>query len=484
MVELLKGLLQANFLKVLFLLLTLICAVAIVLLEKPSKKDNEEEQKNRRRKKKTAISVFAIMLALFTLGDGVRLFFTSESLESWVPTQKANEVYERLPFKHPFVSSYNSYYYDDTGLTLDWVFDSVSIERFRTAYNEISSEKIGSFEVSEDQLHHNDKLYEYTFADSSRLFVSTLDYTNFSSLGIEPVRYFLFEIPLTNFEKNAFGFSHDHTVFNPIYDIAKAIDNVCLEYPWLPLDDLYGDPFMYDIYYKDLSRYAYSEFSLYLDNFPTTAYRDENSREFPYSLAVFNPYGEADFTSMSSEESLAYVNYPGKLFCIYQTSDSIKIYIVPYQDGILGDGIISIDSGAGAITSLMPPQSILPGDFLKITIMVMFLQDTTPGAELTAPRGLSLHASLPRHFKYIPKSTRITTWKGETTELPDGITTDQGLPMGTIMPDYDVKFVTFLVQLNPAKQLFAVNNAPKITARIQCGNSEIEQSVVLNVIAE
>jgi len=482
--ELLKGMLKANWPRVIILCLTLICAITIALLEKPSKKDREKDEGTDRRRRKIVISVFAIILALTTLGDGVRLLFTPESLESWVPTQKAGKVYERFPIEESRYDFFDRDYY----ISLDKHF-YLDLEKFRLEYNENASKAIDSFEISyiSKEIGYMGKVpaeqrYEYDFEDSSRLSISTTASSSETSVA---VNYISLDVPIPTMDLNQESLLEDFQDYQKrfmdgvrrIFDIAEAMN-----YVEAMSNAVDGGAWKRNSY--DTERYAI------LFAFPFGSPLDHHC----YIDNPIEALSERDINDMSNKEYDAYKKYPAKVFCWYITENSIKSFIVPYSTG-KPFGLVTVENEKGDKNS---PISVSPGDRVKITLPVTFLRNTIDITRYSSPDELILRVSLPENIKYIPNSTRITELHKEkhspstlvselqdevfeTTELPDGITTDAGLSMGIVMPDYGVRYVTFLAQLNPSPKLFAENNAPVITARIHSGNNEIEQSVTLNV---
>jgi len=457
MLDILLGLLKANALTTITLTLFLISAILAILIAYFEKKYEAEEAKEKR---KRAVVITATVLAVVTFVQGALGLYDPSS---WIPTKKAEKVYEQYPNQYhvtSFQHGNNSY----AGIT-DGIF-FISPEDFRATYNRFSEEKIDFFYTREtilssleDDSHSGLKFDDYTFTDSSRLsLVSSVSFD-----GMENILCILFDFPFS-FE-NALDDEYITTIDRVVHTAIASIDA------------LYQDkhsvvfPFSRSV---DLSARLRQLYMLNLGGGTTCA------------SYVEMPLSEDDSSELSTEEVNVLKRYPEKAFYLYLTKDSIKVYVVPQLDRE-ANGIVNLknlaSSDAGYSFEDSPPINVSPGDCLKISIPIAFLHDKEGDIHIN-PREMTLRVSLPENIKYISNSTKLTSWENniaDSTEVPDGITTESGLSMGVVMPDYIVKDVTLLVQVSPIKNLYAEYNAPVITARIQSGNNEIEQSIILNV---
>lgn len=419
------------------------------------------------RKKKIAVLTMTALLVACTVSD---FFFENLPREDWRPAQsvkKANELFDK---EYDFLRLYS----------VDGIY-SHSLGSWRFDLNKFSEEyklKTGTniiFSNREEQTGPSRSIfiYEYTFDDSSRFTVAFNE--------SQQCEYFLYERALAE----AFCLDEDTLTLaasinasmelssDAVAEEASSIsDSVLRVLEAIHNSEIAGSEITGEVgtFYADIAGL--------LQHFPSST--DESLR---YSMKLEPDWETTKSDELQKMEQLA--------IYMYRTCNSIKIFFVPYitNDDIRINSLLYVESSNGESGFYANDDMyVYPGDTLQITVAISFLQDIIEGIHLapSSVREASLHIDLPDNYHYISGSTTQAVWANDdiiTESLPDGIATNAGLSMGTVMPDDDVKYVTFFVQINPFDELFANSNQAEIKAIISSGDNAIEQIITVNTIS-
>jgi hypothetical protein len=391
--------------------------------------------------------VLALFVCIITLGD---IFFKMISVE-----KAYGQFSKEVPANHASFIRVGDIYGERVGWYLD-------IQKFIEEYRKITGLNIDC-SIRKEQVNDNidHSIYKFTFDDSASFTMED----SLSSGSLQQPRFMLYKMSLKSLWKEDFADSFGAGVES----IITAIHNSMLTVG--TINHLPEISFDVKIFIATLRlgvvRYIVSP--------------------YPY-LTSFEPNWSEQFSNDSSKIRDELQKMKRLAVYTYITDDSLKAFIVPYEtyENLMYSNFLLVENRNRESASAAHNEiSAASGGILRITVAASFLQDKKEGIHLTNINGTTLHVDLPENFQYIPGSTTQTYWTNDgklEESLPDGIVTSKGLPMGTIMPDDGVKYVTFLVQVNPFKELFEKNNQANITARVASGDNEIEQSVTINVI--